>query len=236
INNPINGILNYGQLIGDGLPSGSPLAGYAEGIVEESLRIAAIVGHLLAFSRQEKETHSPASLEDIIEAALWLTKAALGKDQIGLRLDVPEDLPKIKCRNQQIQQVLMNLLGNARDALNQRYAGYDPAKTLAITVRPFEEEGEAWVRTTLEDRGTGMLPQVAERAFDPFFTTKPPDQGTGLGLSVSHGIVEDHKGRLRIESREGEYTRVHLELRVDNGWSLDGSAQQDEEEMEEKEG
>ena len=165
-----------------------------------------------------------------------LTKASLGKDQISLSLDVPDGVPEIKCRNQQIQQVLMNLVGNARDALNQRYAGYDPAKTLAITVRPFEEEGAAWVRTTLEDRGTGMSPQVAERAFDPFFTTKPRDQGTGLGLSVSHGIVEEHKGRLRIESREGEYTRVHLELRVDNGWSRDGSAQQEEEEMGEKEG
>ncbi len=86
-----------------------------------------------------------------------------------------------------------------------------------------------WVRTTIEDHGVGIPEEVREHIFNPFFTTKergidtsssatPP--GTGLGLSVSYGIIEDHQGELWFESEEGEYTRFHMDLRVDNGWSL----------------
>jgi C4-dicarboxylate-specific signal transduction histidine kinase len=97
----------------------------------------------------------------------------------------------------------MNLLTNARDALNERYEEYNENKVLIIQVRPFLKADEQWVRTTIEDHGPGIDEKVAEKIFDPFFTTKGREKGTGLGLSISHGIVRDHGGILRLETKKG---------------------------------
>jgi PAS domain S-box-containing protein len=220
INNPIAGIMNYAQLIADTVPPDSPAAGHAQEILQETTRVATIVRNLLQFARQEKQTHSPARLADIIEQTLSLFRAVLRRDQITLDVDVPADVPPLKCRSQQLQQVLMNLLTNARDALNARYPGHHADKTIAVTVRPFAHAGRRWLRLTVADRGTGIPPAIQTRIFDPFFTTKPRDQGTGLGLAISHGIVKDHHGRLHFETTPGQGTRFHLDLPVDNGWTL----------------
>jgi len=131
------------------------------------------------------------------------------------------DLPQVRCRSQQIEQVIINLLTNARDALNQRYEGYHEDKLIRILVQPFEEDGIQWIRTTVEDHGMGISADVIDRIFDPFFTTKSRTEGTGLGLSVSYGIVKDHHGELTVESEPGKDTRFYLDLRVDNGWTLE---------------
>ena len=221
INNPINGIMNYAQLVLDKLGPDSPVAEYAGEIIHETERVAEIVRNLLSFARQEKQEHSPARLADIVAHTLSLIRSIIRKDQITVEVDVPGDLPKVKCRSQQIQQVLMNLMTNARDTLNERYPDFDEDKILRVTAREFEKEGRTWIRTTVEDHGAGIAPEVLARIFDPFFTTKPRDIGTGLGLSVSHGIVQDHHGELHVESEPGQYTRFHLDLPVDNGWELE---------------
>jgi len=221
INNPINGIMNYAQLIADTVEPGSPAAAHAAEIVAETERVATIVRNLLQFARQEKQSHSPARIADIVEQTLSLFQAVLRHDQITLTVDVPADLPSLKCRSQQIQQVLMNLLTNARDALNERYPGYHPDKTIRITVRPFERDGRAWLRLTVADQGNGIPPEIQDRIFDPFFTTKPRDKGTGLGLSISHGIAKDHHGVLHFETAPGTGTRFHLDLPVDNRWRVE---------------
>ncbi len=220
INNPINGVMNYAQLILDQLDKDSPLAEYASEIIHETERVAVIVRNLLKFARQEKQSHSPAQISDIAEATLSLILTVMRRDQITLETDIPEDLPAIKCRSQHIQQVLMNLLTNARDALNERYPEYDPDKIMALTVRPFERDGRHWLRTTVEDRGAGIPDEIRERLFDPFYTTKDRTKGTGLGLSISQGIVHDHHGELSFECERDRYTRFHLDLPVDNEWSL----------------
>ncbi|HEY9173597.1 MAG TPA: PAS domain S-box protein, partial [Verrucomicrobiae bacterium] len=220
INNPITGIMNYAQLIQDRLPADSPLTEFTGEIMHETQRVAGIVRNLLTFARNEKQSHSPAQIADIVEGTLSLIRTVIRHDQITLTVNVPEDLPQLKCRSQQIQQVLMNLMTNARDALNERYPGHDPDKVLKLEVNLFEKEGRRWIRVTVEDHGTGIPPEVRERMFDPFFTTKPRDKGTGLGLAISHGIVKEHHGRLTVESEPGRFTRMHLELPVDNGWSL----------------
>ena len=121
-------------------------------------------------------------------------------------------MPSVVCQSQRIQQVLINLLTNARDALNERYPGYDENKIVRILACPFSHEAEKWVRITIEDLGNGISEETLERVFDPFFTTKAVGSGTGLGLSVSHGIVRDHFGELRVNSVPGEFTRFILEL------------------------
>jgi len=200
INNPINGIMNYAQLILDRLEKGSPAREFAREILTETQRIARIVRNLLTFARHEKQSHSPALLSDIVSAVLSLIQAVMRRDQIDLQMEIPEDLPKIKCRSQQIQQVLMNLMTNARDALNERYPGYSPEKTLRITGELIIRQGRRFIRTTVEDTGAGIPVEVRDRIFDPFFTTKPKETGTGLGLSISYGIVKDHGGELSVES------------------------------------
>lgn len=212
INNPINGIMNYARLIADGLDPKNPLHEFAEEIGHESTRVASIVHNLLGFARQDHDSGDSAAMSTVINDTLSLIRTIIGQDQIQLKLDIPIDLPELQCRSQQIRQVLMNLLTNARDALNSRYPGYDQDKIIAVTVRPLERAGRQWLRTTVEDHGIGISPEIRDRLFDPFFTTKSRTKGTGLGLSVSHGIVQEHHGELSIESQTGRYTRFHLDL------------------------
>ena len=218
INNPITGIMNYAQLILDTTPDKSPAAEYAGEIVHESERISEIVKNLLQFSRQEKQSHSYASLGDIVNRTVSLINTIFRKDQIRLEVSLPEDLPQIKCRSQQIQQVLMNLLTNARDALNEKYADYAEDKLILSTGQVIEKDGQDWVRLLVEDHGPGIRDDIRNRIFDPFFSTKPKEKGTGLGLAISFGIVHDHHGSLTLESKVGEFTRFYLDLPVDNGW------------------
>jgi len=196
---------------------------FAGEIILETERIATLTKNLLQFARHEKQSHSPARLCDIVEATLSLIRTVIRHDQITLEIDVPEDLPKIRCRSQQIQQVIMNLLTNARDALNEKYAGYHEDKVIEVTAALVEVGASAagssshWIRLTVEDHGLGIPPEVQERMFDPFYTTKPHDKGTGLGLSISHGIVKDHGGELSVEAAPGQYTRFHVDLPADSG-------------------
>jgi len=217
INNPINGIMNYAQLIKDKIDDGSPVAEYASEIINETKRVAQIVQNLLAFSRKDQDSYRSASIKDIVDNTMSLIKAVFRRDQIRLEVNVPEDLPAIKCRDQQIQQVIMNLMTNARDALNEKYPAYDENKLMKISSNLFEKDGRRWIRTTVEDRGIGIDPDVGERMFDPFFTTKERTVGTGLGLSISYGILKDHHGELTFESKPGQYTKFHMDLPVDNG-------------------
>jgi len=220
INNPLTGMINYADLIAERV-SDEQLRKFAQGIIKEGNRVAEIIKSLLYFSRQEKQSHSPARMEDIINASLTLIGAVLRKDQITVEKEIVPDLPQVRCRSQQIEQVIINLLTNARDALNQRYEGYHEDKLIRILVQPFEEDGIQWIRTTVEDHGMGISADVIDRIFDPFFTTKSRTEGTGLGLSVSYGIVKDHHGELTVESEPGKDTRFYLDLRVDNGWTLE---------------
>lgn len=216
INNPINGIMNYAQLILDSGEQDAEVREFAGEIIRESERVATIVRNLLSFARQEKSSHSPARMCDIVADALSLIGTIIRRDQITLEAVVPEDLPRIRCRSQQIQQVLMNLMTNSRDALNLRYPGHDPEKIIRVTVEPVDMDGRRWIRTTVEDHGTGIEPEVCERMFDPFFTTKGRAEGTGLGLAISHSIVQEHGGELTVESDVGAFTRFHLVLPADS--------------------
>lgn len=223
VNNPINGIINYAQLILDSTEEESRNNEYAQEIINESERISSIVKNLLQFSRQEKQTYSYVNIEDIVNRTTSLISNNLVKDQINLELYLEEGLPEIKCRSQQIQQVIMNLLINARDALNEKYPEYHEDKTIRLFCTQYLKEDRSWVRITVEDKGNGIPEDIREKIFEPFFSTKPKDKGTGLGLAISFGIVKDHHGTLGIESQKGNYTRFNMDLPVNNGWELQGS-------------
>jgi PAS domain S-box-containing protein len=217
INNPLAGIMGFAQLIAVRTDKTSPLAEYASEITRLTERIATIVRDLLTFARHETRSHGPADIHEIVGATLALIQTVMPRDQITLEMDIPENMPRIKCQSQQIQQVLVNLLTNARDALDEKYPEGNPDKTIRVTAQVFEKAGKAWIRTTVEDHGTGISPEIKEKMFDPFFTTKELGKGTGLGLAISHGIVEEHGGELHCESEPGQWTRFHLDLPVDEG-------------------
>ncbi len=211
INNPLTGIINYADLIERRIDD-PRLREYARGIMSEGNRVAEIVRGLLSFARQETSERRRAQMPDIIRATLALINSVLKRDLIRVEEDIAGRLPGVNCSPQQIQQILINLLTNARDALNRRYPGSHDNKLVRITVRAVSRNGVPWVRTTVEDHGTGVPADLIARIFDPFFTTKPRDMGTGLGLSISYGIAKEHGGELSAESEEGSYTRFHLDL------------------------
>ncbi|MDM8535603.1 ATP-binding protein [Desulfobacterales bacterium HSG17] len=221
INNPINGIMNYAQLIKDRLDPENQLSEFAGEIILETDRVAEIVMNLLTFASHDKQEHSKARIHDIVEATLSLIRTLVRHDHITLEVDVPDDLPEVECRSEQIRQVLMNLLTNARDALNERYKQYHEDKIIRVFSRYLNIDGKRWIRTTVEDHGHGLNPEIQERIFDPFITTKPREHGTGLGLSISYGIVHEHHGKLHVESEADRFTRFHLDLPVNNGWELE---------------
>ncbi|HOS02186.1 MAG TPA: PAS domain S-box protein [Candidatus Hydrogenedentes bacterium] len=212
INNPVNGIMNCADILAAQFEPGSKNRQFADLIRSEADRIARIVHSLLTFSRQERERHSPARLGDIVEAVLSLSRKKIAKSNVALSVDVPEDLPKVRCRSEHMQQVVMNLIINALHALDEKYPDRHHDKRLSLSARTIEFGGNSYLRLTVEDHGCGIAPQHMERLFDPFFTTKGRDKGTGLGLSVSDGIVKEHGGQISVESEKGRYARFHVDL------------------------
>ena len=152
------------------------------------------------------------TVEDILSESLTLVGAQLRKDGIAVEVDIPDNLPKVFCVQQEIQQVFLNVLNNARYALNTKYAGEDDLKKIEIAARPETSVNARLVRISIRDHGTGIPSETLDMVMHPFFTTKPKGEGTGLGLSVSHDIIDKNGGDLWIESHPGEVTTVNIDL------------------------
>jgi PAS domain S-box-containing protein len=212
INNPVTGIINYAQFLLDREIGGEEDRALLRSIAEEGNRIAGIVRNLLTFARQEKQDHAATRLDDILEASLHLLGRTLKNDGIRVVCEVPDNLPNLFCRGSQIQQVFINLLSNARDALNEKYQGEHPEKLLRISASEIEKRGQKMVRTEFYDNGIGIAPEILPKIFDPFFTTKGFRNGTGLGLSVTYGIIREHQGEIYVDSVPGEHTSFTVEL------------------------
>lgn len=212
INNPINGIINYAQILANKSPADSSEKNIAMQIIKESDRIATIVRSLLSFARDNKGKRSPVYVDEILTDTLSLVEAQLKKYCIGLHVNIPSDIPPLFANKQQIEQVFLNIISNALYALNERYPLDEKDKILEIRGEENTAGGSAFVRLTFKDRGTGVPPEIIDKLINPFFTTKPEDSGTGLGLSISHGIIVDHGGRLSIKSVEGDSTSVIIDL------------------------
>ena len=222
INNPLTGVINYAQLINERVTDDC-IKEFSRAIIEQGYRMTNIVKSLLSFSCPQKDSPRPTHIGEIVDASLSLIGSALRQDHIMVKKNIPEDLSLVTCYNHQIEQVMINLLTNARDALNCRYKGYHPDKIIKIAAGSFKHDGYEWVRTTVEDHGIGISEKIIDRVFEPFFTSKPVNEGTGLGLSVSYGIVKEHQGQFLVESEPGHFTRFHVDLRTDSKWLATGS-------------
>jgi len=169
----------------------------------------------LQFSRKDSSKSTKCNIENVIDRTLSLIKTIIHQDQIQLDQEVESQLPDIVCSEQQIQQVLMNLMTNARDSLNEKYSGFDENKRILISAKRKTVENKEMIRIMVEDHGNGIPQEIENKIFEPFYSTKGRFEGTGLGLSISYGIVKEHNANLSYETKQGEYTRFYLDLPVE---------------------
>lgn len=217
INNPINGIINYAQILVNRLPRGSIEAQLADRIIAEGERVAGIVRSLLSVASPELTERSSVSISNILSECLALIGAQFIAEGIHLIVDVPADLPSVMCNQKQVQQVFLNIISNARFALNQKQTGYNPGKILRIQCRTIQFENQPAILMEFHDTGCGIPAGQIAKVMTPFFTTKPCGSGSGMGLSVSRSIIQNHGGSLTIESRSGEYTKVSVVIPIHEG-------------------
>lgn len=217
INNPINGVINYSQILYNRSRDGSKEEEIAGKIIKESDRVAGIVHNLLSFARDGREKKSPVQVHEIITSTVGLSKALLKKDGIIFKVNIPPNLPQVIAHTKQMIVVFLNIISNARYALNHKYNGRDGKKNLEITAVKRTVEGRPFIRVAFYDNGEGIPASITDRILNPFFSTKPANDGTGLGLSISHSIINDHGGKLFVESVEGEYTKVMVDLPLRQG-------------------
>ncbi len=214
INNPINGVINYAQLILNKAPAESREGKMSLRIIKESERVAKIVRELLYFAREESSEAHIITVSEALDEALSLTQGQLNKESIKLEIQLPDELPMVLSRSHQVQRLFLNLISNARHALVEKYPDMDPDKILSIKGEKILKDDRAFVRVTFRDHGTGIAAELLPRVMNPFVTSKSSAEGTGLGLSICHEIVQKHNGTFSIDSVDGEYTEVVVELPV----------------------
>jgi PAS domain S-box-containing protein len=208
-NNILTAILGYAELLRAQVRGQAGVEERLTEITKAGSRAKDLVAQILTFSRRQEHSRTTLSLGPAIDDALKLMRAAI-PTSIEIDAHVDSDLPPVLADATQIHQVVMNLAANAAAAM----AGGPGRLVVRCSAVLLDAAGAAdaglspgrFVRLVIEDTGCGMPPDVLERIFDPFFTTKGPGEGTGLGLSVVHGIVKAHDGTITVDSRVGEGT------------------------------
>ena len=216
INNPINGIINYAQILIDANQI-EHQGHLLHSIIKEGKRIAGITRNLLDFSRKREPTPEPVAIPTLFRHCIELLHHQYLIDGISLSEDYADNLPLAFCNPQQIQQVFFNVFNNARYALNERYPTPHADKMIAIAAYPKHRDHQTFVRITITDYGTGIEHDLMDRLMNPFFSTKTKGEGTGLGLSISHSLIRENKGHLRIQSQWGKWTTVIIDLPAAEG-------------------
>jgi len=215
INNPITGIINYGQILLNECNPESMEQDIGSRIVKEGERVGRIVKTLLSFAQQDRrQKKRRTSIPDVLSEAIVLTQAQIRKEGIDLRIRLDDNLPQIEANFHQIQQVFINIINNARYALNEKYTERHQNKRIEITGKALMIRDRPFVRIIFHDQGVGIDKHQLPMLTKPFFSTKPFGKGTGLGLNITKKIIADHDGRLVFESVKGDFTRVIVELPV----------------------
>jgi two-component system NtrC family sensor kinase len=206
INNPLMVILGNGGLLLRDAADGSPEHGQLTSIVTEANRAGRIVRSLLDFARRREPKREPVSLHELLERVLELLRTKLRHAGVEVERVFDADLPAILADRDQLTQVFLNLVTNAVDAMPGGGA-------IALETRAGQDDdGRAVITVSVSDAGSGIAPEHLARIFEPFYTTKPEGHGTGLGLSVSLGIVRMHGGTIDVESKPDRGTTMRVTL------------------------
>jgi two-component system NtrC family sensor kinase len=215
LNNPLTGVLTFSYLVRKNLPDDSRDAEDLDLVIRETKRCAGIIRRLLDFSREKTPEKSYGDLNTIIQDTVMLIEQPAQLENIDIILDLDQELPLTWLDENLIKQVIMNMLVNARHAI-------EDGGTISIATRVCHTDdcpdaiaafGDM-AEITITDTGCGIPEKDLPKIFDPFFTTKDVGKGTGLGLSVSHGTVEAHRGTIEVNSIEGKGTEFRIYLAI----------------------
>ena len=197
LNNPLTSVMGFAELALEDIPETSDTRKDLEMVVRESVRARDVVRRLLDFARQSESTRSRASLNEVVEDVIALSRHLIHTSGVELILDLEENLPWVTMDANQIKQVLLNLVHNALQAMPD-------GGEMEILTQSTSLEGRTGALVSVRDTGVGITQLNQSRIFEPFFTTKGDQGGTGLGLSVTYGIVTDHGGQIDVESQPGK--------------------------------
>jgi hypothetical protein len=210
VNTPLAVISTYAQMLSKQVAGDEQKSRMLDKISRQSFRASEIVNSLLNFSRTSSAELAEVQLNRVVQETLSLLEHQLRKSSIEVRMNLDEDLEPVKGNAGKLQQVFLNLILNARDAMEMappELSG-ERHRVLEIVTR----RGENGVEVDVLDTGGGIAPEHLSRIYDPFFTTKGSKKGTGLGLSVTYGIIQEHGGAIEASSRPGQGTCFHLEF------------------------
>jgi two-component system NtrC family sensor kinase len=203
VNTPLAVISNYIQMLARQLPADDPRHKIIDKIVKQTFRASEIVNSLLNFSRTAGSEFAPVNINAVIDETLSLVAHPFKAGRVSVLKSYQEQLPPVLGSTNRLQQVFLNLFLNARDAMPN--GGMMEVRTAAVN---------GYVEVEVTDTGTGIPREFLNRIFDPFFTTKASGRGTGLGLSVSYGIIKEHGGRIEVRSAPGKGSSFRLEFPV----------------------
>jgi len=201
VNTPLAGISSYVQMMQRKMPDSDPRRAILEKIEKQTFRASSIVNNLLNFSRQQASDMQAVDLNAVVGETLTLAELPLSKRKVHVATDLESELPPVWGDSGKLQQVLMNLVLNARDSMPN---GGD------LSIRTARQNGE--VVLEVADTGAGIPKEQIHKIYDPFFSTKGTGKGTGLGLSVSYGIVQEHRGTITVRSETDSGTCFRVAL------------------------
>jgi PAS domain S-box-containing protein len=204
LNNPIYGIMNTLELLKTEIPPESKRRRILDLSLSEIQRLSEMLRNMLSFSKPEEEKRRPIKIDELIEGILLVMEKQMKESNIQVETSFNPDIPEIMASTNQMRQVMLNILKNAKEAM---------PKGGTLTVRTSREDNRVLIH--IQDTGMGVPEEIRDKIFEAFFTTKQKVKGVGLGLSVCYGIIKDHGGDIKVESEEGKGTTFIISLPVE---------------------
>jgi len=211
INNPLAIVLGYAEMMLAEPEMSEEIKKYINIIYKESERARKVIQNLLSFARQHNPDKESISINNLLDDTIMLAEYDIRKNNINLKKNYAQNLPYIMADPNQLQQVFLNLIINAQQAVAEKNGKGEISITTLFKDEESDEKNER-VIISISDNGCGINTDILNKIFDPFFTTKPVNKGTGLGLSVSHGIIKEHGGNIYAKNNEGEGATFYIEL------------------------
>ena len=205
LNNPIYGIMNTLELLKTEIPPENKRRRILELSLSEIQRLSEMLRNMLSFSKPEEEKRRPVKIDELIEGILLVMEKQMKESNIQVEASFDSDIPEVMASTNQMRQVMLNILKNAKEAM---------PKGGTLTVRAAREGNKVLITT--QDTGIGIPEEIRDKIFEAFFTTKQKVKGVGLGLSVCYGIIKDHGGEIKVESEEGKGTTFTISLPIES--------------------
>ncbi len=210
LNQPLTGIKGFSQAILMDLDKDNPINEDLRKIIEQANRMDKIIQRIRLFARKSDFKIQEFDINQPIEDSFLLLNKQLSVHNVQVEKSLSKNLPRVQGDPNQLEQVFLNLITNARDAINS----LNSSKGEKITIKTSLSKDKKHIEITFKDTGCGICKGDLTNIFNPFFTTKFPDGGTGLGLSLVYRIIENHKGKISVKSKEGKGTTVRILLPI----------------------